>query len=386
MAKFIYGSYRTFNDAEVAVEDLIRRGVDASDITIAKNNAYTTESTSATGVEVISTEAIEDNDSWWDDFLELFRAPEDKVKNHYNEYRDLVAEGDVLVLVEESYLAQEGEAGYHGAGYVENYDHEAHVNDGLDENHTIKLHEEQLKVRKERESLGQVEISKHTIHDTKTVEVPVQREEVHITRTNTQGGFADDDAFQDETIVVPLSEETVHVDKETVVSGEVNVDKSVETHREQVSEDLRREIVDVEDQDHLANDAHGVRNHDSEVHHTGGGVEDRRLHENDGKLYNYEEDSDEKLKDLEEDPTFYQQHSFDGSDQMPTPKFGADTDGDGVVDDFDEDGFADDPALFQQHSFDGFDRMNVPNPDNKVDYENDKPGEDPHVTEAKKDF
>lgn len=254
MAKFIYGSYRTFNDAEVAVEDLIRRGVDSSDITIAKNNDFTPENSSATGVEVVSTEKIDDNDSWWDDFLELFRTPEDTVDNHYNEYRDLVAEGDVLVLVDEAYLAEEGEEAYHGAGHVENYDPEAHANDGLDENHSIKLHEEQLNVRKEKENLGQVEISKHTVEDTKTIEVPVQREEVHITRTNQSGASADDDAFEDETVVVPISEENVEVDKETVVSGEVNVDKTVETDREEVSENLRREVVDVEDRDHLVED------------------------------------------------------------------------------------------------------------------------------------
>ena len=348
MAKFIYGSYRTFNDAEVAVEDLIRRGVTASDITIAKNNAFTQENSSATGVEVVSTENIEDNDSWWDDFLELFRSPEDTVDNRYNEYRDLVAEGDVLVLVDEAYLAQEGEEGYHGAGYVEDYDLDAHANDGLDENHNIKLHEEQLKVRKERENLGQVEISKHTVEDTKTVEVPIQREEVHITRTNTSGSVADDDAFQDETIVVPISEETVEVDKETVVSGEVNVDKTVETHREEVSENLRREVVDVDDKDHLVEAQRSMRNHESEVHQAGGSIEDHKLHEGGSKLFDYDGDDVEKYKNLDEDPAFYQQHSFDGMDKMNVPN------------------------------------PNKPNP--RKDYKNENPGEDPHISEAKKDF
>lgn len=254
MNKFIYGSYPTFQDAELAVEDLIKRGVAAADIVIAKNNEFVTENSSATGVEVVSTNIIEDNDSWWDDFLDLFRAEtREEIDTRYNEYRDVVANGDVLVLVDKAYLAEDG-TGYHAAGYVEGYDHEAHLNDGLEENHTIKLHEEQLNVRKEKESTGEVQIRKHVVRENKTIEVPVEREEIHITRTAATGQGADPNAFEEETIVVPVSEEKVIVDKDTVVTGEVNVDKTVEVEQKQVNADLRKEVVDVDDQDAIVKD------------------------------------------------------------------------------------------------------------------------------------
>ncbi|MGX7109695.1 YsnF/AvaK domain-containing protein [Facklamia miroungae] len=255
MAKFIYGSYRTFSEAEAAVEDILHRGVASSDVIIAKNSDYVTENTSTTGVEVTSIETINENESWWENFLDFFS--DDRYENpseHYSEYRDLVAEGDVLVLVDEVYLADSSEPGYHGTGYVEGYDPEHHANDGLDENHHIKLHEEQLNVRKEKENLGQVEITKHVVEETKTIEVPVEREEIHITRTNNTDEVADPDAFKEETIVVPISEEKVHVNKNTVVSGEVDIEKTTEVEQKEVSEKVRREIVDVEDDEELIKD------------------------------------------------------------------------------------------------------------------------------------
>ncbi|MGX7100444.1 DUF2382 domain-containing protein [Globicatella sanguinis] len=248
MTKFIYGSYSTFEEAELAVEDLIRRGVYQGDITIATNSDYVTERVSRSGVDVNTTEIIDEDNSWWDAFVDFFN-PEPHVDNDhygkYEEYKDLILNGDVIVLVEESYMAKEPGEGY-SSGNIAEYDAESHMNDGLEGVSTIKLHEEQLNVRKERQNIGEVEISKHVVEDTETIEVPVQREELHITRRTNTDAVADDHAFEEEKYRVPLSEEKVVVDKDVVVTGEVDVDKTIETETEEVSDSIRKEVLDVD--------------------------------------------------------------------------------------------------------------------------------------------
>ncbi|MCW1013270.1 YsnF/AvaK domain-containing protein, partial [Streptococcus anginosus] len=71
----------------------------------------------------------------------------------------------------------------------------------------IRLHEEQVDVQKHKKDLGEVQVSKNVVEDTKTVEVPVQREEIHIKKVTPSEGEVDDNAFEEEEFVVPISEE-----------------------------------------------------------------------------------------------------------------------------------------------------------------------------------
>lgn len=253
MSKFIYTSTKTFEEANLAVEDLINRGVAPKDITIVSNDDYSRSITPVGGVEVVSSESYKEDNSWWDSFLQFF-APDpvetDKPYGKYDDYQDVVRNGETLVLVDESYRAEDPNEGYHRAGYADNYDHERHVNDGLNGNQTIKLHEEQLNVRKEREEKGDVEISKHVTEETKTIEVPVEREELHISRRKVNETVDGQHDFEDDTIVVPLSEERVVVDKDTVVTGEVEINKTVKQDTKEVTDTVRKEVLDVDgDQD-----------------------------------------------------------------------------------------------------------------------------------------
>lgn len=255
MTKFIYGSYHNFEDAELAVADLIRRGVSQDDITIATNSDYVTERVSRSGVEVSTTEIIDEDNSWWDAFVNFFN-PDVNATNDpygkYEEYKELILNGDVLVLVDEAYLASGDETGYNAADYD---GIEGQTNENIDSSSTIKLHEEQLNVHKERQNKGEVEISKHVVEDTKTIEVPVQREELHITRRTNTDAVADDHAFEEKTYKVPLSEEKVVVDKEVVVTGEVDVNKTIETDTEEVTDSVRKEVLDVDgDKDIITED------------------------------------------------------------------------------------------------------------------------------------
>jgi uncharacterized protein (TIGR02271 family) len=111
----------------------------------------------------------------------------------------------------------------------------------------VQLREEKLNVSKDRVNTGEVELRKEVTTERKTVEVPVEREEVVITRRDVSGNRADGGTITgEEEIRVPVSEERVNVSKETVVTGEVGVEKRKITDTQTVSEDLRKENVKVE--------------------------------------------------------------------------------------------------------------------------------------------
>jgi len=110
----------------------------------------------------------------------------------------------------------------------------------------IQLREEQLRVNKDRVSTGDVGIRKEVTTERKTVEVPVEREEVVITRRATPGTARDDSPIKEQEIRIPVSEERVNVSKETVVTGEVEVAKRKFTDTKTVSDDVRKETVRVD--------------------------------------------------------------------------------------------------------------------------------------------
>lgn len=120
----------------------------------------------------------------------------------------------------------------------------------LSDNEKIRLKEERLEVDKQKEQTGEVDVKKETVHDTETVEVPVEREEVVVERKPVAGDEAktSDTDFNedDESISIPVREDKVNVDKESVVTEEVNIKKETQQDVEEVSEDVRREELDVD--------------------------------------------------------------------------------------------------------------------------------------------
>lgn len=110
---------------------------------------------------------------------------------------------------------------------------------------TLQLHEERLRTEKHQRSAGDVEVRKEVITEHKTVQVPVEREEVVITRKPVAGKAAAGD-IRAEEIRIPVKEETVEVKKETVLKEEVSVGKRKVTDTQTVEADLKREEVKVE--------------------------------------------------------------------------------------------------------------------------------------------
>jgi uncharacterized protein (TIGR02271 family) len=129
--------------------------------------------------------------------------------------------------------------------------HESNAHAAGREADTFQVKEERLRADKRPVETGAVTVRKEVHTETKTLEVPVQREEVVIERTPVHGraateGAAVGDIREGQQIRIPVREEQVSVGKETVVVEEVNVGKRTVQDTERVSGQVRKEEVKVE--------------------------------------------------------------------------------------------------------------------------------------------
>ena len=116
----------------------------------------------------------------------------------------------------------------------------------------LRPHEERLNVDKERYQTGEVNVTKHVLEDTQTVEVPVTREEVYIERRAVTEETAAGEVFDDgESIHIPVMEERVEVTKRPVVSEEIIVGKREVYETETVSESVHREEAAIDRKDNV---------------------------------------------------------------------------------------------------------------------------------------
>lgn len=114
----------------------------------------------------------------------------------------------------------------------------------------IQLISEVLRVRKERVSSGDVRLRKDVKTETQNIAVPVTREEIVIERNPVSGQQpASGQIGADDEIRVPLTEERVQVDKVPVVREEVRVGKRPVSETRNVSDQVRREELEVEGAD-----------------------------------------------------------------------------------------------------------------------------------------
>lgn len=111
--------------------------------------------------------------------------------------------------------------------------------------------EEQLNVNKEKVASGRARLRKYVVEDTETVEVPVSREEVKVEREKLSPEEAKklgNTRIGEENADVVLHEEQVNVDKETVPVEKINLNKETVTDKQKVSEDLKKERVEFQDE------------------------------------------------------------------------------------------------------------------------------------------
>ncbi|MDQ3492119.1 MAG: YsnF/AvaK domain-containing protein [Chloroflexota bacterium] len=114
---------------------------------------------------------------------------------------------------------------------------------------TIQVHEEELEAQKTARSAGDVTITKDIVEETKTIEVPVMREEVRVERraASDTGPSDHPDAFDGDSITIPVMEEQVEVRKVARAVEEIEVSKVQTQDTETVSDTVRKERVDIDD-------------------------------------------------------------------------------------------------------------------------------------------
>jgi uncharacterized protein (TIGR02271 family) len=115
--------------------------------------------------------------------------------------------------------------------------------------------EEELRVGTQTREAGRVRLRKYVTTEQQQVTVPVQREEVRVERepiTDANVGAATSGPdISEEEHEVTLHEEEVVVDKRAVARERVRLDTETVTDQRQVSEEIRKEQIEVDDQAQL---------------------------------------------------------------------------------------------------------------------------------------
>jgi uncharacterized protein (TIGR02271 family) len=119
----------------------------------------------------------------------------------------------------------------------------------------ITRSEEELRVGTQTREAGRVRLRKYVTTEQQTVTVPVQREEVRVEREPITDANLDaatsGPAISEEEHEVTLHEEQVVVDKRAVPKERVRLDTETVTDERQVSEEVRKEQIQLDDQDQL---------------------------------------------------------------------------------------------------------------------------------------
>ena len=122
-------------------------------------------------------------------------------------------------------------------------------NRGQEDVENIQLLGEVLRVHKDRVNRGEVVIRKDIVTETQNVQVPLTREELVVERRDVSGDTpARGRVGENQEIRIPLTEETASVDKGTVVREEVAVGKRPVQEVRDLSGEVRREELVVDDQ------------------------------------------------------------------------------------------------------------------------------------------
>ncbi len=116
---------------------------------------------------------------------------------------------------------------------------------------SVELHEEVLSAHKDKVQTGEVTLHKEIITETKSIDVPVRREEVVIERHAVSGAAAAGsfDTQTEEVLRVPVMEEQVVVQKNAVVTEEISLGKREVTETQHVTDTVRREEAYIENPD-----------------------------------------------------------------------------------------------------------------------------------------
>jgi uncharacterized protein (TIGR02271 family) len=113
-------------------------------------------------------------------------------------------------------------------------------------------YEEDVEARAVQREAGEYVVTKDVVEDTKTVEVPVRREEVRVERHPVSGetarGETGQEPFTGESVRVPVMEEDVEVRKVARPVEEIELTRTSVEDTERVDTTVRREEIDVHEE------------------------------------------------------------------------------------------------------------------------------------------
>lgn len=121
--------------------------------------------------------------------------------------------------------------------------------------------EEQLKVGKDQVETGRVRLRKYTVTEEQQVRVPVTHEEVRIEREPITDGERANARIGDEEQEMTLHAERAKVEKEAVPMEKVRLRKEDVTEEQQLSGEVRKERIEVDEDGRDGRDRMGRRNH-----------------------------------------------------------------------------------------------------------------------------
>jgi uncharacterized protein (TIGR02271 family) len=158
-------------------------------------------------------------------------------------------------------LSQDEEAElyrHYGLDYSQHRSDSGHDTSGPTTDEAMTRSEEELAVGTESRERGRARLRKYVTTETQQVTVPVQREEVRVEREPITDANLDaatsGPAISEEEHEVTLHEETPVVEKRAVPRERVRLDTETVTEERQVSEEVRKEQIQVDDQDQLRDD------------------------------------------------------------------------------------------------------------------------------------
>jgi uncharacterized protein (TIGR02271 family) len=166
----------------------------------------------------------------------------------YDEVADVNVDAIRLATTKDAFveLRESGRYGYDATtGRTDSsYDAARETRDDI----RMPVSEEELDVVKRDREAGEVRLRKDVVTETKHIEVPVTREEVHVERVpvTERREAAGDKAFQRDTASMPIHEEEVEIRKRPVVKEEVRLRKERVTEQRAAEADVRKERVEVE--------------------------------------------------------------------------------------------------------------------------------------------
>jgi uncharacterized protein (TIGR02271 family) len=196
----------------------------------------TSASTTSDGLQVPFTKDQVKDAPRLDDDGELSQDEERLLSEHYGI--------DYSEAPSDTGLPQGGGAPTQGRGPVGNDVSGPETDDAMTRS------EEELRIDKIRRPSGLVRLRKHITTEQVSATVPVQREEARIERepitdANVGQAMRGGDLTEEEHELT-LSEEEVTVDKRVVPKERVRLDKDVVTEERSVTEDVRKENIEVE--------------------------------------------------------------------------------------------------------------------------------------------